>query len=76
MTKLLKAPISEMLFISTNHPHFLYKTKLNEKQKVGDQNHMKNNDAFEKPYHELQQDTSIAYPPASSGFARPIKCAM
>ena len=37
---------------------------------------MKNSDAFEKSYHELQQDTSIAYPPASSGFARPIKCAM
>ena len=38
---------------------------------------MKNNDVFEKPYHELQQqDTSIAYPPASSGSAHPIKCAM
>ena len=37
---------------------------------------MKNSDDFEKSYHELQQDTSIAYPPASSGFARPIKCAM
>ena len=68
--------MGEKLSISTNQPHFLYKTKLNEKQKVGDQNHMKNNDAFEKPYHELQQDTSIAYPPASSGSARPIKCAM
>ena len=40
-------------------------------------NHMKNNGyAFEKPQHEPQQDTSIAYPPASSGSARPIKCAM
>ena len=37
---------------------------------------MKNNDDFEKPYHELQQHTSIACPPASSGSARPIKCAM
>ena len=54
--------MSEKLFTSTNHPHFLYKTKLNEKQKVGGQNHIKNNDAFEKPCHELQQDTSIAYP--------------
>ena len=76
MTELLKAPVGGKLFTSTNHPHFLYKTKLNEKQKVGDQNHIKNNDAFEKPCHELQQDTSIAYPPASSGSARPIKCAM
>ena len=73
MTELLKAPVSEKLSISTDHPHFLYKTKLNEKQKVGGQNHMKNNDAFEKPYHELQQDTSIAYPPASSGSARPMR---
>ena len=76
MTELLKASVSEKLFISTNHPHFLHKTKLNEKQKVGSQNHMKNNDAFEKPYHELQQDTSIAHPPASSDSACPIKCAM
>ena len=68
--------MSEKLSISTDHPHFLYKTKLNEKQKVGGQNHMKNSDDFEKSYHELQQDTSIAYPPASSGFARPIKCTM
>ena len=35
-----------------------------------------NDDAFEKPQHELQQETSIAYPPASSGSAHPIKCAM
>ena len=75
-TELLKAPVGEKLFTSTNHPHFLYKTKLNEKQKVGGQNHIKNNDAFEKPCHELQQDTSIAYPSASSGSAHPIKCAM
>ena len=49
--------MSEKLFISTNHPHFLYKTKLNEKQKVGGQNHMKNNDAFESPimsYNRIQ----------------------
>ena len=51
--------MSEKLFISTNQPNFLYKTKLNEKQKVGGQNHIKNNDAFEKPCHELQQDASI-----------------
>ena len=76
MTELLKAPVGEKLFTSTNHPHFLYKTKLYEKQKVGGQNNIKNNDPFEKPCHELQQDTSIAYPPASSGSARPIKCAM
>ena len=57
MTELLKAPVGEKLFTSTNHPHFLYKTKLNEKQKVGGQNHMKNNDAFESPimsYNRIQ----------------------
>ena len=68
--------MSEKLSISTDHPHFLHKTKLNEKQKVGGQNHMKNNDAFEKPCHELQQDTGIAYPPTSSGSAWLIKGAM
>ena len=68
--------MSEKLFISTNHPNFLYKTKLNEKQKVGGQNHIKNNDAFEKPCHELQQDTSIAYPPASSGSKPNAQCSL
>ena len=76
-TELLKAPVSEKLFVFTDPPHFFYKTKLNEKEKGDGHKHMKNNDdAFEKPQHELQQETSIAYPSASSGSARPIKCAM
>ena len=70
--------MSEKLFVFTDQPYFFFnKTKLNEKEKGDGHNHMKNNgDAFEKPQHEPQQDTSIAYPPGSSGSAHPIKCAM
>ena len=78
VTELLKAPVSEKLFVFTDQPYFFsYKTKLNEKEKGDGHNHMKNNgDTFEKPEHEPQQHTSIAYPSASSGSAHPIKCAM
>ena len=77
-TELLKAPVSEKLFVFTDQPYFFfYKTKLNEKEKGDGHNHMKSNgDVFEKPQHEPQQDSSIAYPPASPGSAHPIKCAM
>ena len=52
ITELLKAPVSEKLFVFTDPPHFFYKTKLNEKEKGDGHNHMKNNgDAFEKPEH-------------------------
>ena len=45
MTELLKAPVSEKLFVFTDQPYFFfYKTKLNEKEKGDGHNHMKNND--------------------------------
>ena len=52
MTELLKAPVSEKLFVFTDQPYFFfYKTKLNEKEKGDGHNHMKSNgDVFEKPH--------------------------